>query len=72
MRVVAVVDPDRAAAEAARTLARAEQATDDVARALDHPAVEAVVIATPTETHADLIVAAARRRLAVFARSRWP
>jgi myo-inositol 2-dehydrogenase/D-chiro-inositol 1-dehydrogenase len=66
VRVVAVVDPDRAAAEAARTLARAEQATDDVARTLDHPAVEAVVIATPTETHADLIVAAARRRLAVF------
>ena len=56
--VVAVADPDPDAAEAGRGLASAEKAFSDPRDAIADPAVDAVVIVTPTSTHADLIEAA--------------
>ena len=66
VRVVAVADPLRENAERGAFLARAEETYLEPLEALDHPGVEAVVIATPTPTHAALIREAARRRQAVF------
>jgi myo-inositol 2-dehydrogenase/D-chiro-inositol 1-dehydrogenase len=60
VRVVAVADADRAAAERGRALARAERALTDPLEAIADPAVEAVIIVTPTSTHAALIEAAIR------------
>ena len=56
-RLVAVADLDRAAAR--RAAAEAGVAATDPASALADPAVQAVVIATPTPTHAELIAQAA-------------
>ena len=65
-RVVVVGDPDLAAAERGRALLRADRATADVLDAIHDPAVEAVVVATPTSTHAGLIEAALRAGKAVW------
>ena len=65
-RVVVVGDPDLAAAERGRALLRADRATADVLDAIHDPAVEAVVVATPTNTHAGLIEAALRAGKAVW------
>ncbi|MDW8091951.1 MAG: inositol 2-dehydrogenase [Meiothermus sp.] len=65
-RVLAVADPNLEAAEAARSLLRAERAYPEPLEALQHPGVEAVVIATPTETHARYIEAAALAGKAIF------
>jgi myo-inositol 2-dehydrogenase/D-chiro-inositol 1-dehydrogenase len=62
------VDPDRAAAE--RLAGRYGAAAGSQAQALADPTVEAVVIATSTDTHADLVEAAARTGKAVFCESR--
>ena len=51
-KVLAVADPNLNAAEAAKTLLRAEQTYTDPEAAINHPGVEAVVIVTPTDTHA--------------------
>jgi myo-inositol 2-dehydrogenase/D-chiro-inositol 1-dehydrogenase len=59
-----IVDPDRAAAE--RLAARYGAAVGTREEALADPAVEAVVIASSNDTHADLVEAAARAAKAVF------
>jgi len=65
-RVMAVADPVAEAAEAGRALARAEQAFTDPHEAIAAPGVDAVVIVTPTSTHASLIEAAARAGKAIW------
>lgn len=65
-RVIVVADPDLAAAERGRVIARAERATANPLDAIADPAVEAVVIVTPTSTHAALIEAALRAGKAVW------
>lgn len=64
--VVVVADPDDAAAERGRVLARADRASTDPLEAIHDAAVEAVVIVTPTSTHAPLIEAALRDGKAVW------
>src|ERR1700736_5005610 len=63
-RLRVVVDPDRAAAE--RLAGRYGAAVGSQAEALADPTVKAVVIASSTDTHADLLEAAARAGKAVF------
>jgi myo-inositol 2-dehydrogenase/D-chiro-inositol 1-dehydrogenase len=53
--VVVVADPVAEAAERGRDLARAGRASTDPVEAIHDPDVEAVVIVTPTSTHATLI-----------------
>jgi myo-inositol 2-dehydrogenase/D-chiro-inositol 1-dehydrogenase len=65
-RIVAVADPDPAAAEAGRALAGAERSFLDPREAIAAPGVEAVVIVTPTSTHAELIELAARAGKAIW------
>jgi myo-inositol 2-dehydrogenase/D-chiro-inositol 1-dehydrogenase len=64
--VVVVADPNPDAAEAGRVLARAGRATTDPLDAIADPAVEAVLINTPTTTHATYIEAALRAGKAVW------
>lgn len=65
-RVLAVADPNRAAAEMAQNLLRAEQVYASPEEAISHPGVEAVVIVTPTDTHARYIEMAALAGKAIF------
>lgn len=53
-----VVDTSAAAQQRAQSLAPKVATTDDLARAVDDPAIEAIVLATPAPTHADLAIAA--------------
>jgi myo-inositol 2-dehydrogenase / D-chiro-inositol 1-dehydrogenase len=66
VRVVAVADPNGDAAERGKALANAEVALTDIEKAIGHPGVDAVVIVTPTETHARLIEIAVQAGKAVF------
>ncbi len=64
VRVVAVAD---AVPEAARTLAtRTAAQVMDAQALIDSPLIDAVIIATPTDSHYDLIHAAARAGKAIF------
>ncbi len=65
-RVVVVADPDAAAAERGAAVGRAARWTTDPLEAIADPAVEAVVIVTPTSTHAALIEAALRAGRAIW------
>ncbi len=65
-RVVAVADPVAEAAEAGRAMARAEWAFTDPHEAINAAGVEVVVIVTPTNTHAELIEAAANAGKAIW------
>jgi myo-inositol 2-dehydrogenase/D-chiro-inositol 1-dehydrogenase len=65
-RLAAVVDPAPGAAERLAGPLGADRAYTDVAQALDDPAVEAVVIAAPARSHANLVVAAAAAGKHVF------
>jgi myo-inositol 2-dehydrogenase / D-chiro-inositol 1-dehydrogenase len=65
-RVLAVGDPVLENAQKAVTLTRAEKAYADAEAAIHHPGVDAVVIVTPTDTHAALIQKAARAGNAVW------
>ncbi len=65
-RVVVVADPDASAAERGRAIARAEMAVTDAHEAIAAPGVDAVVIVTPTSTHAELIEAAVTAGKAVW------
>jgi myo-inositol 2-dehydrogenase/D-chiro-inositol 1-dehydrogenase len=60
VKVSVIADVNLPAAQAAQALTRAERATDDIQGAITAPDVDAVVIATPTGTHAALIEAAVR------------
>ncbi len=64
--MIVVADPDAAAAERGRDLARATRASTDPMEAIHDPDVDAVVIVTPTTTHATLIEAALRAGKAVW------
>jgi myo-inositol 2-dehydrogenase/D-chiro-inositol 1-dehydrogenase len=66
VRTVVVADPNPDAAEAGRSLARAPRASTDPLEAIHDADVEAVLIATPTTTHAMLIEAALRAGKAVW------
>jgi myo-inositol 2-dehydrogenase/D-chiro-inositol 1-dehydrogenase len=65
-RIVVVADLDPAEAEMGREIARAGRATTDALDAIHDPDVEAVVIVTPTSTHASLIEAALRAGKAIW------
>lgn len=65
-RVVMVADADEAAAGRGRELAPMARASADPLEAIADPEVEAVVVVTPTTTHAPLIEAALRAGKAVF------
>ncbi|RKN47641.1 Gfo/Idh/MocA family protein [Micromonospora endolithica] len=62
-RLVAACDRDPAAAGG---LAPERLATADLYELLDHPEVEAVHVATPNDTHADVVVAVAKAGLPVL------
>ncbi|HEY0789739.1 MAG TPA: inositol 2-dehydrogenase [Chthoniobacterales bacterium] len=64
--VAVVCDPRREAAELARPLARARDVSESAEEVLNRDDIAAVVICTPTDTHADLIGAAAATGKAVF------
>jgi myo-inositol 2-dehydrogenase/D-chiro-inositol 1-dehydrogenase len=66
VKVVVVADPNLEAAQRGQKLSEAELAITDVKKAIEHPAVDAVVIVTPTNTHAELIELAAKTGKAVF------
>ena len=66
VRVVAVADPIDEAREAARWAAGAERAYGDPVEAIHDAEVDAVIVATPTPTHAGLVEEAVRARKAVF------
>lgn len=57
IRPVAVTDLSPAAAEQIRTVCPFERVAPDAAAVIDDPEVDAVVIVTPTTTHADLVAA---------------
>lgn len=65
-RVLAVADPNTVAAEMAQKLLRAEKTYANPEEAINHPGVEAVVIVTPTDTHARYIELAALAGKAIF------
>lgn len=60
VQVRVVADTNLSNARAGAVIARAERSTDDIAGAIEASDVDAVLIATPTSTHADLIERAAR------------
>jgi myo-inositol 2-dehydrogenase / D-chiro-inositol 1-dehydrogenase len=66
IHVAVVVDPSSEAAAAGRELARASRASDDPVEAIHDADVDAVVIVTPTSTHASLIEEALRAGKAVW------
>ncbi|WP_216324317.1 inositol 2-dehydrogenase [Deinococcus aestuarii] len=65
-RVVAVADPVEEAAQRVARLTRAARTYRDPLEAIHDPEVQAVVIVTPTSTHAALIEAAANAGKAIF------
>ena len=65
-RIVVVADPDLEMADRGKAIAVAGRATSDPLDAIHDPAVEAVVIVTPTSTHASLIEAALRAGKAIW------
>lgn len=66
VRVVVVADPSLEAAERGRAVARADRVVAAHEDAINDPDVEAVVIVTPTATHARLIEMAIRAGKAVW------
>jgi myo-inositol 2-dehydrogenase/D-chiro-inositol 1-dehydrogenase len=66
VQVVAVADPNREAAERGKMISNAEVALTNIEEAITHRGVDAVVIVTPTETHARLIELAINAGKAVF------
>jgi myo-inositol 2-dehydrogenase/D-chiro-inositol 1-dehydrogenase len=66
VRVIVVADSKPEAAERGKALAQAEVALTDVDRAITHPGIDAVIIVTPTETHAELIEKSVTAGKAVF------
>jgi myo-inositol 2-dehydrogenase / D-chiro-inositol 1-dehydrogenase len=65
-RLAAVADPAPGAAERLAGALGADRAYSDLAQLWEDPAVEAVVIAAPARSHADLVVAAAGAGRHVF------
>ncbi len=65
-RVIVVADPFLEAAERGKALCGAERAMSDIEAAINLPEVEAVMIVTPTDTHAPLIQMAAKAGKAIW------
>jgi myo-inositol 2-dehydrogenase / D-chiro-inositol 1-dehydrogenase len=65
-RLVVVADLDPAEAERGRETGRAKRSTSDALDAINDPDVEAVIIVTPTSTHARLIEAALHAGKAIW------
>lgn len=65
-RTIVVADPNADNAARGKELARAQRASTDPVAAILEPEVEAVVISTPTDTHALLIETALRAGKAVW------
>jgi myo-inositol 2-dehydrogenase / D-chiro-inositol 1-dehydrogenase len=65
-RIVAIADPFEVAREKAQITTRAEKAYAEPEAAIADPNVDAVIIVTPTNTHADLIELAANSGKAIF------
>jgi myo-inositol 2-dehydrogenase / D-chiro-inositol 1-dehydrogenase len=65
-RIVAVADPVQAARDRAQVTTRAEKTYAEPEAAIADPNVDAVIIVTPTNTHADLIELAANSGKAIF------
>jgi myo-inositol 2-dehydrogenase/D-chiro-inositol 1-dehydrogenase len=66
VKVVVVADERADRAALGKTMSGAELATRDQVEAINHPSVDAVVISTPTDTHARLIELASNAGKAVF------
>ncbi|WP_407571848.1 inositol 2-dehydrogenase [Deinococcus altitudinis] len=66
VQVVAVADPIEAAARKVARITRASKTYSDPLDAIHDPEVQAVIIVTPTSTHAALIEAAALAGKAIF------
>jgi myo-inositol 2-dehydrogenase / D-chiro-inositol 1-dehydrogenase len=66
VKVVVVADERADRAEVGKTMSAAELATTDQVEAINLPSVDAVVISTPTDTHARLIELASNAGKAVF------
>ncbi len=66
VKVVAVADTNLEMAQRGKVLSGAEVAYTEVEKAIAHPGVDAVVIVTPTDTHARLIELAVLAGKAVF------
>lgn len=66
VKVVVVADPILDAAKKAQVLTRAERVTDDPESAILDSNVEAVIIVTPTNTHAHYIKLSAKSKRAIF------
>jgi predicted dehydrogenase len=64
--IVIVADPDGNAAEHGRAIGRAEKAMTDPREAIIDAAVDAVVVVTPTTTHAEMIELAVSSGKAVW------
>ena len=65
-RIVAIADPIQAAREKAQATTRAEKSYAEPEAAIADANVDAVIIVTPTGTHADLIEQAAHAGKAIF------
>jgi predicted dehydrogenase len=66
VQVLAVANPNGEAAERGKVVANPEVALTDNEKAITHPGVDAVIIVTPTETHAQLIEIAVQAGKAAF------
>jgi len=66
VKVVVVADPILESAKKAQILAKAEKISDDPESAILDPNVEAVIIVTPTNTHAHYIKLSAKNKKAIF------
>ena len=66
VKVIVVADPRPEAAERGKAISGAEEALTDIEKAITYPSVDAVVIVTPTDTHARLLELAAHAGKAVF------
>ena len=66
VKVVVVADERPERAELGKAMSGADYATADQVEAINHSSVDAVVISTPTDTHARLIELASKAGKAVF------
>lgn len=65
-RLAAVADPDSQALAAVRDQYNVSITASDARDLFNRPDIHAIVIATPTSTHADLVIAAAQAGKAIF------
>ena len=66
VRVKTVADPRLVCAQAAAATSAAEHVTDDYRQVIDDPGIDAVIIASSTNTHTQIIVEAAARGKHIF------